>query len=294
MKIRFVIFGLVFLALATLQHFWLADFFEQMPVDYVSETRYAAKSRSHQTPSAPVEEYESVIRRRDQTLSSGPDHLIVQGDVHWVTPSGVTMFEILNFYGVDRRTRKNLSGYGNEERFGQFVFPAHTAKEKYDGWNPLYAGPHVASYDHEETVDGLPVYVFNFVVDGIDETAGYSSLPDVPKKYRATTYGKGQIWVEPISGIVVDYDETGVSYFVGPTTGERIGEISQWSDQYTPETRTAQLRLASRERWRMLSLERGIPGLLVAAGLICAVRGLRREKKRRPVRMAKRLAEVAR
>jgi hypothetical protein len=275
MKIRFVIFGLVLLALAALQYFWLHHFFERLPTDYVSETRYAAKSRSHQTPTSPAEEYESVIRRRDQTLSAGPDHVIIQGDIHWVTPSGVEMFEILNLYGVDRLTRKNLPGYGNEKRFGQFLFPPHTLKQKYDGWDPLYGGPRIATYDHEEKVEGLPVFVFNFVVDGIDETAGYSSLPDVPEKYQATTYGKGRIWVEPGSGVVVDYEETGVAYFVVPKTGEHIGEISEWSDHYTPDTRAAQLQLAKTARWKMHALEIWIPIGLALVGMGCLMAAFR-------------------
>jgi hypothetical protein len=269
MKIRFVVFGLVFAALTALQYFWLSAFLERLPADYVSETEYAAKSRGHTTPASPAEEFERVIRRRDQALSASSDCAIIQGDVHWVSASGDVMFEILNLYGVDRLTRKNLPGYGNEERFGQFLFPPHTLKQKYDGWDPLFAGPHVASYDHEETMEGVPVYVFNFVADGIDETSGYSALPDVPEKYRATTYGKGRIWVEPNSGIVVDYDETGVSYFIEPKTGERVGEITQWSDHYTPETRVAQLQLARAARRKIFALEIWIPFGLAVAGVGC-------------------------
>ena len=294
MKISFVVFGLGFWALAAIQHLWLGDFFGRLPADYVSETRYAAKCRSHQSPTSLAEEYESVIRRRDQTLSTGFDHAIIQGDMHWLTPSGVSIFEILNLYGVDRRTRRNLRGYGNQERFGQFLFPPHVSKRKYDVWDPLYVGPRVATFHHEESVEGLPVYVFSFVVDGIDETVGYSSLPDVPEKYRATTYAKGRICVEPNSGIVVDYEETGVSHFVDPKTGEHAGEILEWSDHYTRDTRAAQLRLATREMWRMFALERGLPGALLLTGLVFAASGFQRKKNLLPARAPAGLLEIVR
>ena len=287
MKIRCALFGLVLLALAALQYFWLSVSLERLPADYVSETEYAAKSRGYATPTSTEEEPERVIRRRDQALSASSDYAIIQGDVHWVTASGVVMFEVLNLYGVDRRTRKNLPGYGNEERFGQFLFPPHTLKQKYDGWDPLYAGPHLSNYDHEETMAGMPVYVFDFVVDGIDETAGYSALPEVPEKYRATTYGKGRIWVEPTSGIVVDYNETGVSYFIEPKTGERVGEITQWSDHYTQKTHVAQLQLAQAARSKIFALEIWIPLGLALAGMGCLVGATVYHRRQRGLSVAK-------
>src|SRR5947207_3540909 len=121
MKIRFVASSLVCWSLAALQYFWLSTYLERLPSDYLSETKYAAKSRRHETVTSPAVEYERVIRRRDQALSASSDRAIIQGDIHWISASGVVMFELLNLYGVDRRTRKNLPGYGNEERFGQFL-----------------------------------------------------------------------------------------------------------------------------------------------------------------------------
>ena len=50
-----------------------------------------------------------------------------------------------------------------------------------------------------------------------------------------------------VPGIVVDYNETGVSYFIEPKTGERVGEITQWSDHYTQKTHVAQLQLAQHD-----------------------------------------------
>jgi hypothetical protein len=291
---RHLLLALALWLLAAMQFFWLASFFERLRADYFAETFYAAKSRTHQTPTAPAEEFDSVVRRRDQTLSSDETHSVVQGDMHWLTPAGVAMFEIQSLYGVDRQTRENLHGYGNETRTGQFLFPPHTERKTYGQWNPHYGGPHVAMYDHDEKLGNLPVYVFNFLVDGIDETLGFASLPDVPEKYRAVTYGKGRIWIEPQSGLVVDYEDSGVSYFVDPKTGERVAEIFKWSDRYTPETRSAQLRLATRERWRMFALERGLPGALMLAGLVWAACGLRRIKKPLPAQGAAQLLEFAR
>jgi hypothetical protein len=101
----------------------------------------------------------------------------------------------------------------------------------------------------------------------MDETAGYAYLPEVPERYRALTDGQGTLWIEPISGVVVEYQEQGVSYFANPATGERVGDFHTWSGQFTPETHTAQMALARAARWRSLALEAWLPGALGAVGL---------------------------
>jgi len=279
-SIRLVL-PVAFWLMAALLRWWAAPAFELLPADYVAETSYTANLRSRETPSSPAEDIESIVRRRDETLSSGDGHSIIQGDAHWSTLAGTIIFESRNLYGVDRRTGQNLAGYGNEKRIGQYLFPRHTEKQQYGFWDPIYAGPAVVSFDHVDHVGGIEVYVFNFQINGIDETAGFAALPDVPEKYRALTFSKGLLWVEPVSGIIVDREDTGVSYFVEPKTGEHVGEpILQGSERYTPATIEAQLRIAKATRWRMHALEVWLPVVFVVAGLLAAGIGTLRRSAR--------------
>lgn len=268
--------AVVFWLLAALLRWWVAPACEYLPADYIAETSYTAQLLSHQTPSSPAENTASIVRRRDQTLTGGSGYSIIQGDSHWLTTAGVMIFETLNTYGVNRRTRQNLAGYGNEARTGHYLFPPHVEKKTYGLWDPFYAGPVVVTFDRVEQFRGVGVYVFNSVADGIDETAGYASLPDVPEKYRALTYGKGRFWIEPLSGVVVDHEDGGVSYFVEPKSGAHVGKaINKWSARFTPETIKAQLQLAAATRRRMLALESWLPLTFAALGLICCAAGFR-------------------
>jgi Porin PorA len=254
--------------MAALLRWWIAPAFELLPADYVAETSYTAKLWSRQTVLSGEEESDSIVRRRDQTLTSREGHSIIQGDAHWLTTAGVVIFETLNLYGVDRYNRQNLAGYGNENRSGQYLFPPHVEKTQYDLWDPDYAGPRVVIFDHVDKFRGIKVYVFNSIADGIDETAGFES-PDVPEKYHALSYGRGRIWIEPISGVVVDYEDAGRSYFIGTKTGERVSEpMARWSARYTGETIKAQLQLATVMRGRMRLLELWLPLTFAVAGLI--------------------------
>ncbi|MEY2538519.1 MAG: hypothetical protein QOG67_2259 [Verrucomicrobiota bacterium] len=262
---------LALLLLAVMEILWLTPLLQKLPRDYVAETKILAKCFSRDSPTAAGEQYESIVRRRDQTLSSDATHSLIQGDAHWATPEGEVIFEVLSLYGVDRRTRENLPQYGSQSRTGQYFFPPGTEKKTYGQWDPMYAGPRVASYDHTEQFRGFSVYVFNIIADGIDETSGYEVLPDVPERYRAITYGKGKLWLEPRSGIIVDYEDAGISYFVEPATGEHVAEIFHWNARFTPDTRKEQFQLALRERFWRVALERGIPLALLAGGMLSVV-----------------------
>jgi hypothetical protein len=166
-------------------------------------------------------------------------------------------------YGVDRRTRLNLASYGDDNRTGQYLFPPHVQQSEYLIWDPMFVGLRQASFERIEQIEGLKVYVFSFSATGMDETAGYSYLPEVPEHYLAYTDGEGTIWVEPISGIVVDYWDNGVSYFVDPENGVRIANFNEWTENYTLETKTVQINLARLARLRILALEIWLPGGLL-------------------------------
>jgi hypothetical protein len=260
--------------IAALLRWGVAPAFELLPTDYVAETSYAAKLWARQTPLSAAEESDTIVRRRDQTLTSRDGHSIIQGDSHWLTPAGVVIFETLNLYGVDRYNRQNLAGYGNEDRSGQYLFPPNIEKKQYILWDPNYAGPRVVTFDHVDKFRGIKVHVFNSLAEGVDETIGFESLSDVPEKYHALSYGKGRLWIEPISGAVVNYEDEGTSYFVETKTGERVGEpMARWSARYTEETIKAQLQLATAMRGQVRALEVWLPLTFAAAGPIWIAAG---------------------
>ncbi len=266
---------LVLWLLAAAQHFWITPQLERLPADYAEETSFAAHSRFRETPTSPWVNSTLTARRVDQTLMASASHAIIQGDLHWTNDAGVVEYENTGVYGVDRYTRMNLPGYGDVVRTGPFLFPLHTQPTTYRYWDPLFIGGRVATYERASNVDGVPVYVFRFTASALDESAGYSQLPDVPQRYRVHTDGHGTMWIEPVSGIVVDYEEQGISYFVEPATGKRIAEFYLWNDRYTQQTRSAKVEQAVAARRWIMALEIWAPAALLLAGLAWLVVVLR-------------------
>lgn len=275
MGLRCALLGLACWPLAALHYFYIAPQLLRIPAAYASEASFDATTRARAGPGAQWSSSSLVARRVDQALLSSAGHAIIQGDLHWTNADGVVEFETSAIFGVDRHTRRNLPGYGDMARNGPFLFPLHTERNSYDYWDTHFIGSCRATYERTQEIDGVPVRVYRFRAAGLDETAGYSQLPDVPERFRVHSDASGTLWIEPTSGVVVDYEEQGVSYFVEPAGGKRVADVYIWKDRYTPRTRLAKMQLAVAERRRIVLLETAIPAALLLAGAGALLLGLR-------------------
>lgn len=266
MATRCLIAGLACWILAAVHYFLLVPQLERIPEDYFSEASYNATSRHREGPAAAWRDSTLVSRRVDQLLARSASHAIIQGNLHWTNAAGETEFETSAIFGVDRYTRENLPGFGDAVRNGLFLFPLHTQPITYRYWDTQFIGQRTATYHRTDTIDGMKVYVFHFTASRLDETAGYAHLPEVPERYRVLTDGSGTLWVEPTSGVVVDYLERGVSYLADLNSRQRIADIYQWQARFTAQTRQEKTALARAERGHIRLLEIWIPSLLLLAG----------------------------
>jgi hypothetical protein len=260
--------GLAVLALAAMLRLWIAPLSEHLPADYTNTTILSEEDNFRNSPTGAWETSTLNTTRVDQTITTSGQAAIIEGSLHVYFASGAVNFEVSGLYGVDRRTRLNLAGYGDVNRSGQYLFPPHVQPHQYTIWDPLFVGLRQATFERVDKVDGLPVNVFSFKGSGMDETSGYSYLADVPEHYYVHTDGDGTIWVEPLSGIVVDYLDSGVSYFFDPSTSTHVADFNKWNERYTPETRATQIKLARAARLRILALEVWLPAALLLVGFL--------------------------
>jgi hypothetical protein len=268
---RIAVTPLIFVILAVLLRYWIAPQLERLPANFSNQLALSQENlfRDSATGEWQASTLDSLFM--DQTITASNHISIIEGSLHIYFTNGEVNFEVVSLYGVDRSTRQNVSGYGEVNRTGQYLFPPHVQKVTYPVWDPFFVGLRMATFDHVEKINGLQVYAFKFNGIGMDETAGYDYLPDVPNKYFTHTDGEGTIWVEPLSGVIVDYQDSGVSYFVDSVNGERIADFNKWTEKFTPDTLTAQLALAHKSRTRILVLEDYLPGGLILVGLLLQV-----------------------
>jgi hypothetical protein len=258
--------ALLLVVAAGLVRYWIAPSLEKLPANYSGKVHLIVENRFRQSPDEDWHTSMLDVYRTDQTIKATDGVAMVEGSMQAYFQNGALNFETKGLYGIDRLTRANLTGFGDTDREGQYIFPLHVRKIDYVIWDPMFIGQRLATFDRVEEIDGLQVYVFTFQAIGMDETEGYSYLQGVPELYHVHTDGRGVIWVEPISGIVVDYTDGGVSYYVGPDTGLRLADFNQWEEQYTQATRSDQVLLARATLLRIQFLEIWLPGLLIVVG----------------------------
>jgi hypothetical protein len=275
----FLIF-LAFLASALIVRLWVAPQVTQLPDDYTIETRSLVEDHFRASESADWETANLTNYRVDRALSVTAEMMIIQGNLSVYSASGEPIFESNNLYGVNRLTRMNVHGYGDANRSGQFLFPPQIKPATYEYWDPLFIGPRTAVFELTEMLNGMQVYVFKFNGTGMDETAGYSYMQAVPERYQAFTDGNGILWIEPVSGVVVNYQEQGQSYFVDPKSGVQGAIFHTWSGGFSDETKATQIALAESGRLRVLFLYDWLPGALFLIGFIWLVFGLVRQKRK--------------
>ncbi|MFM9438374.1 hypothetical protein ACFDR9_005480 [Janthinobacterium sp. CG_23.3] len=267
--------GMVCWPLAAAQYFYIAPQLLRIPADYASETSFDASTRARAHADAEWTSSSLVARRVDQALVSSAGHAIIQGDMHWTNKAGVVEYESSAIFGVDRHTRRNLPGYGGAVRGGQFLFPRHADAKNFDYWDTQFIGLCRATFERALEMDGVLVHMYHIGATGLDETDGYSHLPDVPERFRVHTDFAGTLWLEPDSGVVVDYQEEGISYLVEPAGGARLADVYAWKDRFTAAAKSAKMRVAVAERRRGRALEVWVPAALLLAGAAAVLHGLR-------------------
>ncbi len=167
-------------------------------------------------------------------------------------------------YALDRATRANMAG-GDKERTGQYTFPAGVEKKNYDFWSSSTNSILPAQFVSEETVQGLKAYVFK--VEAKNLPAGTDETTKAPQTMDTTT----TIWVEPVSGVVVDTtSKTTITLQIpGSPLPKMINEVS-----FADDTVAAMADYASATRTKILwAGTYGVYGAL-GLGLILVLVGL--------------------
>lgn len=265
--------GLALLLLAALWAALVSPSIERLEAGFRSNYDFDASARSRDTVDGAWESLRLVGRRTDATLVATDERMVLQSDVIWALGDGSLLFENAGVYAVDRHRRGNLPGLGSSSRTGQFMFPPDVRRIDYALWDSQFMGPRIARYRATGTIGGLRAYRFDFDVRSIDETDGYRHLADVPERYRAHTDGRGSMWVEPRSGLMLDYAEHGRSFFARPD-GSAASAFFEWSARFTAATRAAQVRRATATRQRMLVAGTVLPAVVAGIGIILLVAGL--------------------
>jgi hypothetical protein len=143
-----------------------------------------------------------------------------------------------------------------------FLFPRNLQEQEYLVQFPGWRFPLKMMFTSSEKVGGLDVFKFKATVRGADLTDSFEFLDLVSEQYAVVTDADSSFWVEPTSGILVKYEESGINYYLHVPTENRVQSFSTFSNQFSDDTIANQVRIAQNEKQEIILYERWIPILL--------------------------------
>jgi hypothetical protein len=267
------------LLLAGAVRLWGVPLATGLPADMSSELELLSKTRFRASLTSSWEDILHIGRRTDRVVSLSDGAAIIQAGVDWSDEKGNQIYQTSGLYGVDRQTRGNVAGLGDRSRSGQFMLPPFFDRKSFAIWDPYYSGPREVAFLRQDQVAGVAVAVYHFVVRDLDETEAYSFMPEVPARYKVVTNGEGEMAVEPVSGLIVDFTDRGNDAFVDRASGQAAGAFLSWAASYSDATRAAQVERALAQRRLTLALRDWIPLGLAGMGLLGSLALLLRRRR---------------
>ena len=264
----FLILGLALLALIPLWLFFILPELTKVPADYSYHASFI--SNVNLRPEINGEWLGSEIQNTYvdvRPLRWDNKVMLLNEMFRAESVEGEVSYELELKFAVDRNTRKNAEGLGEGLKEGFFLLPMHVEKTSYPIWAFGYYHSAKFSFAGEEDVKGIKTYRFSVVNELSDDTEGFAHLELVPERYNALSEYTSNIWVEPVSGIIVKYEDKGISYYAEKETGKRVWDFDEWSSRFSEDTVANMAGTAGRERQNKIVFELIIPLLLGAIAL---------------------------
>jgi hypothetical protein len=207
---------------------------------------------------------ESIVNAfsEDRTIGVDGDNQDIESHYKAETLSGELAWETRNIFGTNRETRENITRNEVGAVGSYFLFPQKLEQKSYKIWPIGYNHSFDVQFDGIENVDGLDVYHFSFANEITDDTKDFTWVELVPDTYHVNSIQGSDLWVEPVTGIMVNFDDGGTSYYVDKTTGEKIQDFLTWKAKFSDDTIANQVRIAQNEKQKIILFERWIPILL--------------------------------
>ncbi len=181
--------------------------------------------------------------------------------------TGEKIFSVERLYGIDPRTGEHVPGYGDRDREGYLFAPRNPEKGRnFTYWHVNYNNPANMELKEEAEVKGLRVYRYETNYKA-DQTENLGHLPGVPEERGINLDVNLQLWVEPITGRMIKYEDRTTAYYYNLTTGERIHPWNKFRNRFHEASVREQVEAAEMEIFRLRMLKFVIPSLLTLVAI---------------------------
>lgn len=284
-KSALMIIGGVLIGLAAVWYFWLGPSMNPRLSEgweWKSQAIGTQAWADFETGQYPAEDFVNFYDRTMRVISAAeqPDRVIVEERSTTYEPdTREVTWEAIFSAPVDPKTGQHLQAdYAGD----YFVLPRNAEKTTYNMRFGSYQGLPFA-FQREENIEGVETYVF-YYKGHAEYTFTYASTED----YAGVDVEPGQeikckddqltvtIWVEPVSGEMVKFDEacsSGDSVF-DIASGEELYAISRWTGVSAGDDVVERADSIRQRRARILWTTTYGPALLLIVGLVALAVGV--------------------
>jgi len=182
--------------------------------------------------------------------------------------NGKTIFKAERLYGINPRTHQHVYGYGDQDREGYLFAPPHLRKgQDFVYWHVNYDRPAKMVFQGEEMISGLNVYRYETDYQA-DQTEELQAFLRDQEKTGINVDINLQLWVEPVTGRMIKYEDRATAYFYNTSSGERTHPWNKFQNRFDEVSILKQVELAKQEKFKRLLLRETITGLLALAGAV--------------------------
>lgn len=195
--------------------------------------------------------------------------------------NGERIFKVQRLYAIDPLTGRHVKGIDGSNRNGYLFAPRNLDKKDFVYWHINYDAPALMKYRSQEKLSGLIVYRYDCYYT-VDQTDSLTYLPGVPKERGVKVDVYLTLWVEPVSGRMVNYNDESSAYFYNKETGEKLNPWNRFSNALTDVSVAYQVELAKYEKYKILVIQRVVPiaVLLIVLLLLWFARCIKKEQQK--------------
>lgn len=218
-------------------------------------------------------EVQSITNFRFSTTSKQDDILTVENFFDVRKPNGEQIISLSRNYGIDAVTGKHVAGRGDKDRTGYLFAPKNLSKQDFEYWHINYDQPVTMKYQQEEELFGLKTYHYQTSFTA-DQTDALKNLPDVGITKGVSVDVKLELWIEPVTGWLVKYEDHSIAYYYDLSTKARLSPWNAFHNQYQESSILDQVERAHIERQKSEFLTFFIPLFILTTALLLLAIGV--------------------
>ncbi|MCA9308941.1 CHASE domain-containing protein [Candidatus Saccharibacteria bacterium] len=177
------------------------------------------------------------------------------------TIDDMPIFSVERLYGIDHETREHVSGHGDIDRKGYLFAPKGNNRNNFTYWHVNYNQPIDMRFQESETILGLDTdhYTSSFTADQTNELG---NLPGVGVTRGVTLNVILDLWIEPVTGELVKYEDSARAYYYDLATGQQQSPWNQFHNNYSFDAVARHVALAESRKQQTQVIQEVVPAII--------------------------------